>query len=455
MSAHRPLSEAGMAATGPGRVHANRTGPAFNPSALLDAIGLATRDGAGDGITRESYGPGEDTALRLLGRHAERAGLVAESDRAGNLWLRLAADTRAEPAVVIGSHVDSVPRGGNYDGLAGVVAGLAVLDGLADDWEALPPLRVLALRGEESAWYGRAYVGSMALLGRLPAAALALKHRSGGGTLGEALARCGADVAAIARGEPLLPTPVAAYLELHIEQGPVMVARGWPVAAVTGIRGNLRHNRVRCLGEAGHSGAVPRWLRHDAVLAVAQLLARMDEHWRVLLQMGMDLVMTAGICTTPAASHAVSVIPGEVQFSFEVRSQDAETLRRFHALLQQECETVAAERGVRFEFDEAVASAPALMDEAWIRRFEAAGAALGQPLERLPSGAGHDAAMFAAAGIPAAMLFVRNDHGSHNPREALADADLAAGIAVLREAVASLRAPIHPIIVHSTAEALK
>ena len=109
-------------------------------------------------------------------------------------------------------------------------------------------------------------------------------------------------------------------------------------------------------------------------------------------------------------------------------------------LLKQECETVAAERGVRFEFDEPVASAPATMDEDWIRRFEAAGAALGQPLERLPSGAGHDAAVFAAAGIPSAMLFVRNAHGSHNPHEALSADDLDAGIAVLRDAVASLRA---------------
>ena len=108
-----------------------------------------------------------------------------------------------------------------------------------------------------------------------------------------------------------------------------MTARGWPVTAVTGIRGNLRHNVIRCIGEAGHSGAVPRWLRKDAVLAAAELLSRMDEHWRVLLQMGMDLVMTAGILTTAPESHAVSVIPGEVRFSFEIRSQDAPTMERF------------------------------------------------------------------------------------------------------------------------------
>ncbi|RYF20654.1 MAG: M20/M25/M40 family metallo-hydrolase, partial [Comamonadaceae bacterium] len=302
----------------------NTTAWRTQAEALLNDIAAATRDGPG--ITRESYGPGEDAALQLLEQHAAALGLACEYDRARNLWMRLADDTRTDPVVVIGSHVDSVPQGGNYDGLAGVVAGMLVLSALRGQHTQAAPLRVLALRGEESAWYGRAYMGSMALLGRLPAAALQLPHRTGAGagTLGDAMARCGADVDAIARGESLLPVPaVAAYLELHIEQGPVMVARGWPVAAVTGIRGNVRHNRVRCIGEAGHSGAVPRWLRKDAVLAVAQLLSRMDEHWRVLLQMGMDLVMTSGICTTPAQSHAVSVIPGEVQFSFEARSQDA------------------------------------------------------------------------------------------------------------------------------------
>ncbi|OWQ93707.1 Zn-dependent hydrolase [Roseateles aquatilis] len=403
---------------------------------LFAAIAEATRDGPG--VTRESYGSGEDVALALLERHGCDAGLACERDRAGNLWLSSIGEDRDDPAIVIGSHVDSVPRGGNYDGLAGVVAGLAVLEGLKVDLPRLPPLRVLALRGEESAWYGRAYAGSLALLGRLPSEALTLRHRDRPETLGEAMARCGADVAAIGRRESLLPHRVAAYLELHIEQGPVMVARGWPVAAVTGIRGNVRHNRVRCLGEAGHSGAVPRWLRHDAMLAVAQLLARMDEHWRVLLQMGMDLVMTAGICNTPPQSHAVSVIPGEVVFSFEARSQDAGTLSRFHALMRDECSAIATERGVRFEFDEALTSTPATMDEEWLRRFETAAERSGHPIERMPSGAGHDAAVFAAAGIPSAMLFVRNDHGSHNPREAMDLPDFEAARHVLQAAIASL-----------------
>ncbi|MDQ7989371.1 MAG: hydantoinase/carbamoylase family amidase [Candidatus Dactylopiibacterium sp.] len=404
---------------------------------ILADVAAISRDG--EGITRESYGAGEARAMEVIEAHAAALGLAAERDRYQNLWLRLPEDTRSAPPVVIGSHLDSVPQGGNFDGLAGVVAGMLVLAGLRGRAAAVPPLRVLALRGEESAWYGKAYTGSLALLGRLPASALALRHRSGEGSLGEAMRRAGADVDAIARGEALLGAgEIAAYLELHIEQGPVMVARGWPAAVVTGIRGNYRHNRVRCVGETGHSGAVPRWLRKDALLAVAELLSRMDEHWRVLLQMGMDLVMTTGICTTPVQSHAVSVIPGEVAFSFELRSQDQETLERFYALMQEECRAIARSRGVVFEFDERLYSAPAMLDEGWIARLEDAGRRRGAVVERIASGAGHDAAVFANAGIPAAMVFVRNAHGSHNVHEAMDVADLLEGVALLGGALESV-----------------
>lgn len=401
---------------------------------ILDDVAAVSRDG--DGITRESFGAGEERALQVLERHAAALGLHAERDPYQNLWLRLPQDAREAPPVVIGSHVDSVPLGGNFDGLAGVVAGMLVLHKLRDGWQAAPPLRVLALRGEESAWYGRAYMGSLALLGKLPRSALALRHRSGEGTLGQAMAASGIDVDAVAQGQALLgANDVAAYLELHIEQGPVMVAREWPTAIVTGIRGNIRHNRIRCIGEAGHSGAVPRWLRKDAMLAVAQLLARMDEHWRVLLQMGMDLVMTTGICSTLAGSHAVSVIPGEVQFSFEVRSQDRDTLQRFYALMQQECQALAAERGVRFEFDDQLVSAPATMDAGWIERLHQAARDCDLPSEGIPSGAGHDAAVFANAGIPSGMVFIRNANGSHNVHEEMDMGDFMAGVEVLTQAL--------------------
>lgn len=394
---------------------------------IFDDVAAATADTRG--VTRESYGAGEDAAMEVLAGHAARLGLRCERDPYQNLWFRLPQDTSDAPCVLIGSHVDSVPQGGNFDGLAGVVAGMLVLHRIQQQGvQTAQPVRTIALRGEESAWYGKAYIGSSALLGKLTEADLQNPHRSGQGALSDALRAAGVDMPRLLSAAPLLgPQNVSAYMELHIEQGPVMVNRQWPIAAVTGIRGNMRHNNVRCIGEAGHSGAVPRWLRKDAVLAVADLLARLDEHWRVLLQMGMDMVMTVGICATAAQSHAVSVIPGEVGFSFEVRSQDVETLERFYALMREECTAVEKARGIRFEFDRRMFTPPALMDAGWLQRLDAAAARAGAALAHMPSGAGHDAAMFANAGIPSAMVFIRNENGSHNPDEAMDLADFLAG----------------------------
>lgn len=405
-------------------------------SELFESIRVATADGPG--VTRESFGPGEEKALHILEQYAHTLGLSCERDALQNLWIRRVDEANTgEPCVIIGSHADSVPVGGNYDGLAGIVSGMLILHELQRTGTKTPrPVRVLAMRGEESAWYGKAYIGSLALLGKLDARTLQSQNRDGSRTLGQAMAASGAEIRLIESGQAWLqPSSIAAYLELHIEQGPVMVARAWPVAAVTGIRGNIRHQRIRCIGEAGHSGAVPRWLRKDAMLAVAELLSRLDERWRVLLQMGMDLVMTAGICQTDPKTHAVSVIPGEVSFSLEVRSQHKSTLHQFHALIREECEAIERSRGVRFEFDAPIETDPAEMSPTWIDVFKDAGKQLGIDLDTLPSGAGHDAAVFANAGVPSAMIFIRNEHGSHNPHEAMDMEDFMLGTRLLMKAV--------------------
>jgi N-carbamoyl-L-amino-acid hydrolase len=241
-----------------------------------------------------------------------------------------------------------------------------------------------------------------------------------------------ADVPAIEAGKTLLPPGFAsAYLELHIEQGPVMVARDLRTAVVTGIRGNLRHRRVVCRGEAGHSGAVPRWLRRDALFAVADLLMRLDEHWNRLLERGLDLAVTSGICSTESETNAISRIPGEVTFSFEVRSQSYETLEGFYELFRSECRAISDQRKVKFEFDERVYAEPARMDENIIQRLKALSGKLGSPTELLASGAGHDAAVFANAGIRSGMIFVRNRNGSHNPDEAMTIDDFMGGLELM------------------------
>jgi len=394
----------------------------------------------GVGITRDSYGAGESAAADYLRRFAEQHGLSVESDKAANLVFSLPEEDASAPASWVGSHMDSVPQGGNFDGLAGIIAGLLCQIARKDQTTSgAVPLRVIAFRGEESAWFGKAYMGSGAALGKLTADDLALKHRSSGRTLSECMAAAGADIEAIAAQQQLFDRKSAvAYLELHIEQGPVMVARKLPLAVVPGIRGNVRHNRVTCIGEPGHSGAVPRWLRKDAMFAVADLITHLDEHWKVLLERGSDLVVTTGIVSTDPAEHSISRIPGKVDFSFEVRSKSVDTLEGFYQLFRTECKAISRDRGVRFEFDRRIESAPAAMDPGLSDLLRSACTKAELPVELVPSGAGHDASLFANAGIPTAMLFVRNEHGSHNPDEAMDLDDFMLGTKVLSEALNSI-----------------
>ena len=402
---------------------------------LFETLRAKTSDSVG--ITRESFAAGEEAAIAIVKEVAESHGLTTEMDGAANLVISLPGRETETPFVACGSHLDSVPQGGNFDGAAGVIAGLICLSRIhAEAVATAKNVKLMVLRGEESAWYGKACVGSNALFGMLSPEDLASRHRKEATTLGDALARAGADVARIENGEQLLdPASVAAFLELHIEQGPVMVARDLPTAIVTGIRGNFRHLRVMCRGEAGHSGVVPRWLRHDAVFAAAELIGNLDEHWRVLLEHGHDLVVTVGVIETDPEHHSVSRIPGEVAFSFEVRSQSTETLEAFYELTRTECRQIEIKRKVVFEFDRRIDSPPAKVDPRWIDRLSQISEELNLPTETVPSGAGHDAGIFAHAGIPSAMIFVRNEHGSHNPHEAMEIDDFMRGTELLYHAL--------------------
>jgi N-carbamoyl-L-amino-acid hydrolase len=402
---------------------------------LFAALRAKTSDGIG--ITRASYGDGESAALDIIEAKARLLGLATERDAGANLVVTLDGREPDLPFLACGSHLDSVRQGGNFDGAAGVIAGLAILAGFKEDgFKPRRTMKLYALRGEESARFGTAYMGSNALFGRLTPADLAAKDARSGRTLAECMREVGVDVDRVAKGEPLLDAKsVGAWVELHIEQGPVLVARGLPISIVTGIRGNLRHRVVECIGEAGHSGAVPRWLRRDAVFATAELITHLDRHWRTMLERGRDVVVTSGIFGTDPQEHAIARIPGTVRFSFEVRSQSKETLEAFYDLFLTECSLIGEERGVAFKFDRRIESASATMDAGWINRLKKAALGLGLPDEDIPSGAGHDAAVFANVGIPSAMIFVRNGQGSHNPNEAMDIGDFLAGIAVMRAAL--------------------
>ena len=387
----------------------------------------------GIGISRETYGPSETAAMELVAKEAEVHGLETEWDAARNMIVRLPGQDRRLAAVATGSHLDSVPQGGNYDGAAGVIAGLLALIEAKTQGAPRRSMEVYALRGEESAWFGGpCYFGSRALFGQIEASDLASRHRDTGTTLAEQMLASGADMTMIEGKQTIRPAEdFHAWFELHIEQGPVLIAKEKPVGIVTGIRGNTRRRHVTCVGEAAHSGAVPRWLRHDAVLAMSELLIRLDEHWRVLLAWGEDLVFTTGIVETDPTEHAVSRVPGQVTFAIEFRSQDKKTIENFSKILVTECEKIGGERGVCFDLGDAVSSAPAKMSGKMVALVEGEAQAAGLDYEIMPSGAGHDTAVFANAGVPATMIFVRNDKGSHNPHEAMDIVDFASGTDLL------------------------
>lgn len=394
---------------------------------------LAALTGGPHGITRASYGEGENAAHALVAREALRLGLVLRRDPALNLFATLKGRSDA-PAIMIGSHLDSVPGGGNFDGAAGVLAGLSVLAGFVD--AGLTPERditLVVIRAEESAWFDASYIGSRAAFGRLSPGELDAVMRSDDGrSLGHHMAAAGADLPALRVGTGSLdPDSVAAFIEPHIEQGAVLLGQDRPLAVVTGIRGSARFRQVSILGEYAHSGATPRALRRDAVLAAADFTLRLDALWRDLEDQGEDLTLTIGQFSTDPADHAFSKVAGRVDLSIDLRSASPALLARAPELIEAIATDVAGRHGVTVDLGALSGTQPAGMDGALMAALSQAAEAEGFAAPRMPCGAGHDAAIFAQAGVPTAMLFIRNEHGSHNPREAMTLDDFAAAARVL------------------------
>jgi N-carbamoyl-L-amino-acid hydrolase len=240
----------------------------------------------------------------------------------------------------------------------------------------------------------------------------------------------------IRAGEPQLSAArIRCFFELHIEQGPVLVQKGVPVGIVTGIRGNLRYRHCHVRGRYGHAGAEPRESRQDAVLAAVEFVHRLEALWIAHETAGKDLVCTVGRFHTDTDVHTMTKIPGEVWFTLDVRSEDNAVLLELDRELRRMAEEIGTRRGVGIDLGPYTNALPGPIDRAHRGRLEALARSLGISAISLASGAGHDAAVFANCGVPTAMIFVRNEHGSHNPDEAMALADFAQGLRLLVAAV--------------------
>lgn len=398
---------------------------------VMEEIGRLT--GTPDaGITRACYGEGEQLAAEKVTAFARSLGLTLSPDRFGNLHGSVPGTDPDAKVIMTGSHLDSVPGGGNYDGLAGALAGISVAAAALRAGGHRRGIRAIAMRGEESPWFGTAYVGSRLMLGHSTLEEIgALSRIDSGITLREHLDALGYADAPVM---PISRDTVAGYLELHIEQGPLLIAQDLPVAVATDIRGNIRYPEARCLGAYGHSAALPRAYRHDAVLAVAELALEFEKFWEETEKRDPSCVFTMGKFGTDPEAHAMTKVPGEVRFSVNVGSIREDVMAEADALLTRLLDGIAQRRGVRFEMGRRFGSSPSHLDPALVAAVAGAAQALGIGCTRLAT-VGHDAAMFHQAGIPASVMLVRNAHGSHNPKESMTEADFVLGTRVLGGAV--------------------
>ena len=384
----------------------------------------------GPGFTRPSYSDEESRAHECVAGICEALGLKIRRDPAGNLFARLPGRDPSLPAVHIGSHLDTVRQGGAYDGTAGVAAAVALAAWFVERGQ--PPqadVIVTVIRAEESVWFPVSYAGSRMALGQLHPEELEARRGDTGRTLAEHMREQGFDPDAI-RG--LTPLRKARFVEVHIEQGPVLSAAGDAFALVTGIRGGLRYRTAQIHGAWAHSGAAPRAARADSVFAFADLVTALDSDWAETLARGDDLAVTFGIVDAAGPLHAMAKVPGELGFCLDLRSGDKAILERTDAKLAIQIAGIEAQRpGIRFALGPQSRSIPAQLSAVLLEGLRQAALALHRRPPEMLSGGGHDAAAFAAAGWDAAMLFVRNEHGSHNPDEAMHPQDLAEAVAVL------------------------
>ena len=399
-------------------------------SALFDQL---RRDGLDEpGVSRDPYGAGEQRAHATVSAAAERLGLRIEHDAAANLYMTLAGRNPSAPRIIVGSHLDSVPHGGNFDGAAGVVAGLAAAAALQSAGITLDrDLTVMGIRAEESIWFQVSYIGSRGALGTLPDGALDVRRIDTNRTLADHIAECGGDPDTLRAGvRHLDPAKIAAYVELHIEQAPSLVEAGRPIAICTGIPGNFRYPDARIEGSHDHVG-LPRRFRRDAALAGAEFAVALDRVWEDYDARGIPMACTIGRFHTDPAAHGLTIVPGAFHFSLDVRAYDEAVLAELDAKVDAIIAGIEQRRGVRFHRGAKARAAVGPVDPAIRAALEAGAAELGIPALDLGSPASHDAAAFAAVGVPMGMIFVRNANGSHNPHEAMEIDDFMAGTALL------------------------
>jgi allantoate deiminase len=381
-------------------------------------------------LTRLFLSDAHKAAARAFIAWCAEAGVAARIDAAGNVVARYEGKLAGAPSLMIGSHIDTVRDAGRYDGNYGALAALAVVETLAAAGERLDhAIEIVAFGDEEGVRFRSTLTGSRALAGLYEEDALDQRD-SGGVSMRDALMAFGADPD---RTGSIRASNVAAFVEAHIEQGPVLEAEGLPIGIVTAINGATRLE-VGVDGIAGHAGATPMNLRRDALTAAAEMALAIETRARS----EANLVATIGrLGVWPGATN---VIPGHVQFAIDLRAPDDQ--RRIFAReeLTATLHAIAAARGVSVTIAKTHEAGAFVCDPRIVEGFSRAVESLGVPPRLLPSGAGHDTMVMGSL-APAGMLFVRCKGGvSHNPLESITVEDCAFGLAALTRFVRNFQA---------------
>jgi beta-ureidopropionase / N-carbamoyl-L-amino-acid hydrolase len=404
---------------------------AVNPDRLWQRHQAIARIGATGrgGVNRQALTPEDAEARRQVLAWAAARGFAASADPIGNLFVRRAGSQAAAAPVVSGSHLDTQPTGGNFDGIFGVLAALEVLEAAEDAHVPTPrPLELAVWTNEEGARFQPTTMGSAVFAGALPLATVLDTVDGHGITVRAALAETLA--ATPVAGRRTCGFSMAAYLEAHIEQGPILEATGTTIGVVTGIQG-LRWFRVEVTGEEAHAGTMPLARRRDALVTAMGIVQGLQE----LMADPTDTVrFTVG--RFEVHPNSPNTVPGRVVFTVDFRHPDAGVLSARGDRVEAVCRARA--RGCRVEVIETLTSAPTVFNPVVADLIRAAAGRHALPAADIVSGATHDAKHMAGL-CPTGMIFVPCERGvSHNEAERAAPADLAAGTRVLADVMIEL-----------------
>ena len=384
------------------------------------------------GITRLALSEEEMQARAYVTEMMQTMGMTVRTDQIGNVIGRLAGTDSAAAPVIVGSHLDSVPEGGRYDGVLGVVAGLAAIRRIQKDGHTKRPLELIVFTAEESSRFGFATMGSKAMAGVADLKAWSKAKDPQGISFMDALAQVGFQPDQIAAASRV-GEPIHAFLEMHIEQGPILEDAGLSIGIVEAIAAPTRL-KIRVEGTPGHSGTTPMDCREDALVTAAQIIMAVREI--ALSRYGEGTVGTVGnIKVNPGV---MNVIPGLAEMWVDIRGVNHESVVSVLQELKDEVSIIAEAEGTTVSIEVLTSDKPVSLDPQITNEIETACRDLNIPYKRMNSGAGHDA-MHMAAIAPTGMIFIPCARGiSHNPEESASPDDIMAGIDVLTRTMRAL-----------------